>query len=436
MTSAAAVLVLALAPPRAQAFPAFARKYGTSCSACHVGWPIFNQEGQNFRDNGYQIEPREGRPGHALARLPAHRDPHHARLPVHADDEPARRRGARGDDAHRRRARSRRASTSSPAASSRRTSRSSSWSRASARTAPRRSSRPGRGSTTSRHSRWLEPAHREVRAGPAGVVAPERDAHLRLRGLQRPPRGQPGRLRLRGEPGRRRAGRPRRPQHHPLLAQRHLRERGRGALLERLVGADGVRPRAARLRAAGGPLALGTGRRARWRRLVAHRASTRSRTTQASRSRSPAPDAITRGSTGPAAISPGWWATRRPRSSSRSPTCTGGRRPASPATGAARTPSTAGSPRSTGCPSPSRATTRPRGCSSRRYDLVRFGHGVGDVDGGTIGVRRYIALGPRASAAIHIEAHVDRAKGVSLVPAETPLDVTTQSALAGIDFDF
>src|SRR5690349_16026237 len=37
------------------AIPAFARKYGLPCSACHIGWPILNVFGQQFRDNGYQI---------------------------------------------------------------------------------------------------------------------------------------------------------------------------------------------------------------------------------------------------------------------------------------------------------------------------------------------------------------------------------------------
>src|SRR5512133_2027807 len=54
LRTAAALAVLAAAA-RAEAFPAFARKYGMSCSACHVAWPIFNQQGQNFRDNGYQF---------------------------------------------------------------------------------------------------------------------------------------------------------------------------------------------------------------------------------------------------------------------------------------------------------------------------------------------------------------------------------------------
>lgn len=37
------------------AIPAFARKYGLPCSACHIGWPILNTFGQQFKDNGYQL---------------------------------------------------------------------------------------------------------------------------------------------------------------------------------------------------------------------------------------------------------------------------------------------------------------------------------------------------------------------------------------------
>ncbi len=40
---------------RANALPAFARKYGLRCSACHETWPILNNFGLKFRDNGYQI---------------------------------------------------------------------------------------------------------------------------------------------------------------------------------------------------------------------------------------------------------------------------------------------------------------------------------------------------------------------------------------------
>jgi len=70
---------------------------------------------------------------------------------------------------------------------------------------------------------------------------------------------------------------------------------------------------------------------------------------------------------------------------------------------------------------------------------VRYRRGAGDSDGGTIGVRRYLALGPRASAAVHVEGHVDRAKRTAVdVDGSTPLylDVTTQAVLAGVDFDF
>lgn len=37
------------------AIPAFARKYGLPCSACHIGWPILNNFGLSFKDNGYQL---------------------------------------------------------------------------------------------------------------------------------------------------------------------------------------------------------------------------------------------------------------------------------------------------------------------------------------------------------------------------------------------
>ncbi len=46
--------VLAVAPG-AQAIPAFARKYGLPCSACHEAWPMLNNFGQTFKDNGYQL---------------------------------------------------------------------------------------------------------------------------------------------------------------------------------------------------------------------------------------------------------------------------------------------------------------------------------------------------------------------------------------------
>jgi len=49
------VLLGLAAVPKANAIPAFARKYGLRCSACHETWPILNNFGLKFRDNGYQL---------------------------------------------------------------------------------------------------------------------------------------------------------------------------------------------------------------------------------------------------------------------------------------------------------------------------------------------------------------------------------------------
>src|ERR1700693_5389144 len=46
---------LPLAAGKVYAIPAFARKYGMPCSACHEAWPKLNNFGQNFKDNGYQM---------------------------------------------------------------------------------------------------------------------------------------------------------------------------------------------------------------------------------------------------------------------------------------------------------------------------------------------------------------------------------------------
>jgi hypothetical protein len=50
----AVFLLLACSQP-AHALPAFARKYGLRCSACHESWPMLNYFGQKFKDNGYQL---------------------------------------------------------------------------------------------------------------------------------------------------------------------------------------------------------------------------------------------------------------------------------------------------------------------------------------------------------------------------------------------
>jgi hypothetical protein len=48
-------LSLLLPVSDAHALPAFARKYGLRCSACHEAWPMLNNFGQKFKDNGFQL---------------------------------------------------------------------------------------------------------------------------------------------------------------------------------------------------------------------------------------------------------------------------------------------------------------------------------------------------------------------------------------------
>ena len=59
LTSALALTVFLLMlfgnPTPGRAIPAFARKYGLPCSACHEAWPMLNTFGQTFKDNGYQL---------------------------------------------------------------------------------------------------------------------------------------------------------------------------------------------------------------------------------------------------------------------------------------------------------------------------------------------------------------------------------------------
>jgi hypothetical protein len=49
------VFLVATCSRPANALPAFARKYGLRCSACHESWPMLNYFGQKFKDNGYQL---------------------------------------------------------------------------------------------------------------------------------------------------------------------------------------------------------------------------------------------------------------------------------------------------------------------------------------------------------------------------------------------
>jgi hypothetical protein len=56
LTTALVLIFLILGTNQhANALPAFARKYGLRCSACHESWPMLNYFGQKFKDNGYQL---------------------------------------------------------------------------------------------------------------------------------------------------------------------------------------------------------------------------------------------------------------------------------------------------------------------------------------------------------------------------------------------
>ena len=48
--------IITLAVHTQRLIPAFARKYGLPCSACHTVWPQLNNFGQVFRDNGYRLK--------------------------------------------------------------------------------------------------------------------------------------------------------------------------------------------------------------------------------------------------------------------------------------------------------------------------------------------------------------------------------------------
>ena len=50
-----AFFVIGLFSTVAHGIPAFARKTGLACSACHEVWPRLNDFGQNFRDRGYKL---------------------------------------------------------------------------------------------------------------------------------------------------------------------------------------------------------------------------------------------------------------------------------------------------------------------------------------------------------------------------------------------
>jgi hypothetical protein len=55
-------LAFNLWPKPAHATPAFARKYGVRCTVCHEAWPVLNDFGRQFRDNGYRMNLGEDDP--------------------------------------------------------------------------------------------------------------------------------------------------------------------------------------------------------------------------------------------------------------------------------------------------------------------------------------------------------------------------------------
>src|SRR5579871_2555349 len=57
--SLVAALVVIAAASRAEAIPAFARKYGTSCQTCHTIYPKLTPFGEAFRRNGFKFPGRD-----------------------------------------------------------------------------------------------------------------------------------------------------------------------------------------------------------------------------------------------------------------------------------------------------------------------------------------------------------------------------------------
>ncbi len=49
------VVLVLLSVTHVEALPSFARKYGFSCTVCHVRVPRLNSFGQQFQENGYQL---------------------------------------------------------------------------------------------------------------------------------------------------------------------------------------------------------------------------------------------------------------------------------------------------------------------------------------------------------------------------------------------
>ena len=55
MTTVLGLIMLAIGASRADAIPAFARKYKLGCNICHTMYPQLNRFGRDFRDNGFRM---------------------------------------------------------------------------------------------------------------------------------------------------------------------------------------------------------------------------------------------------------------------------------------------------------------------------------------------------------------------------------------------
>jgi hypothetical protein len=55
MFAGLSVLAVLSLPPKADAIPAFSRKYGTSCTTCHSDFPKLNDFGKAFKDAGFKF---------------------------------------------------------------------------------------------------------------------------------------------------------------------------------------------------------------------------------------------------------------------------------------------------------------------------------------------------------------------------------------------
>jgi hypothetical protein len=62
LLSAIGLCSLVAASVPAQGIPAFARRTGLRCTACHEAWPVLNDFGRAFRDNGYQLRTGKDKP--------------------------------------------------------------------------------------------------------------------------------------------------------------------------------------------------------------------------------------------------------------------------------------------------------------------------------------------------------------------------------------